>query len=244
MFVNDRETIDSNQIQITVAMFQTNFTSNNPFREEQMQLSKVTSWGLILGGLLGILGFLIIGAVLGLMDDDITPTEELKAFQDNEALVAVMVMLFVGVFTYMAKSLLQVAQAVKVPDEWYTYMRMLIIVMLATLFASMSTWMLISEETTVESHKTIGLVGDSIGGIQIIAGSFAFFILTVFALKNGAGNLIFRALIAILGVLAVLDIIGLLGFIDLDDMIGMITWILWSLCLVGIGVIGLTTKEA
>ena len=210
-----------------------------------MQLSKVTSWGLILGGLLGILGFMAFGLALGLLDDDIAPADELKAFQDNQFFVGVMVMLFVGIFTYMAKSLLQVAQAVKVPDEWYMYLRMLIIVMLATLFVGMSTWMVISEETTVESFVMVGLVGDSVDVIQVVTGSFAFFILTVFALKNGAGNVIFRVLIAILGVLAVLDILGLLiADLDLDDSIGFITWILWSLCIVGIGVLGLTTKEA
>ena len=210
-----------------------------------MQLSKVTSWGLILGGLLGILGFMAFGMALGLMDEDIAAADELKAFQDNQLFVGVMVMLFVGIFTYMAKSLLQVAQAVQVPDEWYTYLRMLIIVMLATLFVGMSTWMVISEETTVESFVMVGLVGDSVDVIQIVTGSFAFFILTVFALKNGAGNVIFRVLIAILGVLAVLDILGLLiADLDLEDSIGFITWILWSVCIVGIGVLGLTTKEA
>ena len=210
-----------------------------------MQLSKVTSWGLILGGLLGILGFMAFGLALGLLEDDMAPADELKAFQDNQLIVGIMIMLFVGIFTYMAKSLLQVAQAVKVPDEWYMYLRMLIIVMLATLFVGMSTWMVISEETTVESFVMVGLVGDSVDVIQIVTGSFAFFILTVFALKNGAGNVIFRVLIAILGVLAVLDILGLLiSDLNLDDSIGFITWILWSLCLVGIGVLGLTTKEA
>ncbi|MQG89699.1 MAG: hypothetical protein FI700_02870 [SAR202 cluster bacterium] len=210
-----------------------------------MQLSKVTSWGLILGGLLGILGFMAFGLALGLLEDDMAPADELKAFQDNQLIVGIMIMLFVGIFTYMAKSLLQVAQAVKVPDEWYMYLRMLIIVMLATLFVGMSTWMVISEKTTVESFEMVGLVGNSVDAIQIVAGSFAFFILTVFALKNGAGNVIFRVLIAILGVLAVLDILGLLiADLDLDDSIGFITWILWSLCIVGIGVLGLTTKEA
>ena len=210
-----------------------------------MQLSKVTSWGLILGGFLGILGFMAFGLALGLLEDDMAPADELKAFQDNQLIVGIMIMLFVGIFTYMAKSLLQVAQAVKVPDEWYMYLRMLIIVMLATLFVGMSTWMVISEETTVESFVMVGLVGDSVDAIQIVTGSFAFFILTVFALKNGAGNVIFRVLIAILGVLAVLDILGLLiADLDLDDSIGFITWILWSLCIVGIGVLGLTTKEA
>ena len=210
-----------------------------------MQLSKVTSWGLILGGLLGILGFMAFGLALGLLEDDMAPADELKAFQDNQLIVGIMIMLFVGIFTYMAKSLLQVAQAVKVPDEWYMYLRMLIIVMLATLFVGMSTWMVVSEETTVESFVMVGLVGDSVDVIQIVTGSFAFFILTVFALKNGAGNVIFRVLIAILGVLAVLDILGLLiADLDLDDSIGFITWILWSLCIVGIGVLGLPTKEA
>ena len=209
-----------------------------------MQLSKVTSWGLILGGLLGILGFMAFGMALGLMDEDIAAADELKAFQDNQLLVGVMVMLFVGIFTYMAKSLLQVAQAVKITDEWYMYLRMLVIVMLVTLFVGMSTWMVISDETTVESFEMVGLVGNSVDAIQIVAGSFAFFILTVFALKNGAGNVIFRALIAILGLLAVLDIIDFLGVDILNDGVGFITWILWSLCIVGIGVLGLTTKEA
>ena len=109
-----------------------------------MQLSKVTSWGLILGGLLGILGFMAFGLALGLLEDYMAPADELKAFQDNQLIVGIMIMLFVGIFTYMAKSLLQVAQAVKVPDEWYMYLRMLIIVMLATLFVGMSTWMVIS----------------------------------------------------------------------------------------------------
>ena len=184
------------------------------------------------------------GMALGLMDEDIAAADELKAFQDNQLLVGVMVMLFVGIFTYMAKSLLQVAKAVQVPDEWYTYLRMLIIVMLATLFIGMSTWMVISDETTVESFEMVGLVGNSVDAIQIVTGSFAFFILTVFALKNGAGNVIFRALIAILGLLAVLDIIDFLGVDILNDGVGFITWILWSLCIVGIGVLGLTTKEA
>ena len=209
-----------------------------------MQLSKVTSWGLILGGLLGILGFMAFGLALGLLEDDMAPADELKAFQDNQLIVGIMIMLFVGIFTYMAKSLLQVAQAVKVPDEWYMYLRMLVIVMLVSLFVGMSTWMVISEETTVESFVMVGLVGDSVDAIQIVAGSFAFFILTVFALKNGAGNVIFRALIAILGLLAVLDIIDFLGVDILNDGVGFITWILWSLCIVGIGVLGLTTKEA
>ena len=209
-----------------------------------MQLSKVTSWGLILGGLLGILGFMAFGLALGLLEDDMAPADELKAFQDNQLIVGIMIMLFVGIFTYMAKSLLQVAQAVKVPAEWYMYLRMLVIVMLATMFVSMSTWMVISEKTTVESFEMVGLVGNSVDAIQIVAGSFAFFILTVFALKNGAGNVIFRALIAILGLLAVLDIIDFLGVDILNDGVGFITWILWSLCIVGIGVLGLTTKEA
>ncbi|GIT19826.1 MAG: hypothetical protein CM1200mP39_26320 [Dehalococcoidia bacterium] len=51
-----------------------------------MQLSKVTSWGLILGGLLGILGFMAFALALGLMDEDIAPADELKAFQDNQLL--------------------------------------------------------------------------------------------------------------------------------------------------------------
>ena len=210
-----------------------------------MYLSKVTSWGLILGGLLAILGFMGFGLALGLMEDDMPVADELKAFQDNKAFVGVMVILFVGLFTYMAKSLLQVGQAVKVTDEWFMYLRMMIILMLATLFASMATWMVISEDATVDSYQVVGQVGDAFDGIQIVAGSFVFFILSVFALKNGAGNLIFRVFIAILGLLAVLDIINLLVDLDFEGSgIGLITWILWSVCLVGIGVIGLRTKEA
>tara|TARA_B100000700_G_C14821062_1_gene749959 strand:+ start:128 stop:751 length:624 start_codon:yes stop_codon:yes gene_type:complete len=207
-----------------------------------MQLSKVTSWGFILGGILGILGFLVIGIALGLMEDDIAVADELKAFQDNKEIVVVIMLLFVGIFTYMAKSILQLAQAVKVPDEWYTYMRMLVGVMLTTLFVSMGLWMGISDETTVAGYEITQQAGNAVDSIQIVAGSFILIILSVFALKNGAGNGIFRVLIAILGVLSILDIVGL--FVNMEDGLGFITWILWAVVVAGIGVLGLVTKDA
>ncbi len=46
-----------------------------------MQLSKVTSWGLILGGLLGILGFMAFGLALGLLDDDIAQLTNSRHFR-------------------------------------------------------------------------------------------------------------------------------------------------------------------
>ena len=208
----------------------------------KMQLSKVTSWGFILGGILGILGFLVIGIALGLMEDDIAVADELKAFQDNKEIVVVIMLLFVGIFTYMAKSILQLAQAVKVPDEWYTYMRMLVGVMLTTLFVSMGLWMGISDETTVAGYEITQQAGNAVDSIQIVAGSFILIILSVFALKNGAGNGIFRVLIAILGVLSILDIVGL--FVNMEDGLGFITWILWAVVVAGIGVLGLVTKDA
>jgi len=207
-----------------------------------MQLSKVTSWGFILGGILGILGFLVIGIALGLMEDDIAVADELKAFQDNKEIVVVIMLLFVGIFTYMAKSILQLAQAVKVPDEWYAYMRMLVGVMLTTLFVSMGLWMGISDETTVAGYEITQQAGNAVDSIQIVAGSFILIILSVFALKNGAGNGIFRVLIAILGVLSILDIVGL--FVNMEDGLGFITWILWAVVVAGIGVLGLVTKDA
>lgn len=211
-----------------------------------MYLSKVTSWGLIIGGAFSLVGFMIFGISLGLLEDQ-EPAAELKALQDNQLIVAVMLVAVVGVFTYMAKSLLQVGQAVKVTDEWYMFMRMSIILMLATLFTSMGLWMgAASETTTLDIYVMTEAVGSSIDNIQLITGSFVFFILTVFALKNGAGSLIFRGLIAILGILAVVDMLGVLSVIgDIEDnAVGMVTWFLWGLSLIGIGVIGLRTKEA
>jgi hypothetical protein len=211
-----------------------------------MYLSKVTSWGLIIGGAFALVGFLIFGISLGMMED-LEPAEELKALQDNQLIVAVMLVAVIGVFTYMAKSLLQLGQAVKVTDEWYMFMRMSIILMLATLFTSVGLWMgAASETTTLDIYVMTEAVGDSIDNVQLITGSFVFFILAVFALKNGAGSLIFRGLIAILGILAVIDMLGVLSIIgDIEDtLVGMITWVLWGLSLIGIGVIGLRTKEA
>ena len=142
----------------------------------------------------------------------------------------------------MAKSILQLAQAVKVPDEWYAYMRMLVGVMLTTLFVSMGLWMGISDETTVAGYEITQQAGNAVDSIQIVAGSFILIILSVFALKNGAGNGIFRVLIAILGVLSILDIVGL--FVNMEDGLGFITWILWAVVVAGIGVLGLVTKDA
>ncbi len=214
--------------------------------EKKMYLSKVTSWGLIIGGAFALVGFMIFGISLGLLEDQ-EPAAELKALQDNQLIVAVMLVAVIGVFTYMAKSLLQLGQAVKVTDEWYMFMRMSIILMLATLFTSVGLWMgASSETTTLDIYVMTEAVGDSIDNVQLITGGFAFLILAVFALKNGAGSLIFRGLIAILGILAVIDMLGVLSVIgDIEDsLVGMITWFLWGLSLIGIGVIGLRTKEA
>ncbi len=209
-----------------------------------MQLSKSTSWGLILGGLFTLFGFIAIGLVLGLLEDDIAPADELKAMQDNQLFVGVMTVLIVGLFTYLAKSLLEVAQAIKVPDGWYVYLRMLVIVMLVTLFVAIAPALIVSEKTTADNFVTLSLMGEAVDAIQIIAGGFVYIILAVFALKNGSGNRIFRTLIALLGLFALLDIVGVIGpTSEADDFIEFVVWILWSVCLVGIGIQGLTTKE-
>jgi len=208
-----------------------------------VQLSKSTSWGLILGGLFTLFGFIAIGLVLGLLEDDIAPADELKAMQDNQLFVGVMTVLIVGLFTYLAKSLLEVAQAIKVPDGWYVYLRMLVIVMLVTLFVAIAPALIVSEKTTADNFVTLSLMGEA-DAIQIIAGGFVYIILAVFALKNGSGNRIFRTLIALLGLFALLDIVGVIGpTSEADDFIEFVVWILWSVCLVGIGIQGLTTKE-
>ena len=114
--------------------------------------------------------------------------------------------------------------------------------MLTTLFVSMGLWMGISDETTVAGYEITQQAGSAVDSIQIVAGSFILIILSVFALKNGAGNGIFRVLIAILGVLSILDIVGL--FVNMEDGLGFITWILWAVVVAGIGVLGLVTKDA
>jgi hypothetical protein len=207
-----------------------------------MQLSKVTSWGMIIGGLWFLLGFMIIGLSLGLSDDQ-TTAEGLKIAQDNTAFLALFAILFAGAFSYLAKSILQVAEAVKVSDEWFMYTRILLITMLALLLANLAMFMLIPEETTVESLATMDHISESLRNMTDVLSGAVFLIIAGFVFKNGAGNVIFKVLIAILAVLAIVDFIGLLDVIDMDG-VGFITWILWSLCLVGIGVLGLTTKEA
>ena len=207
-----------------------------------MQLSKVTSWGLIIGGLWFILGFMIVGISLGLSDDQ-TPAEGLKIAQDNATFLALFAILFAGAFAYLAKSILQVAKAVKVSDEWFMYTRILLITMLALLLANLTMFMLIPEETTLESFTAMEHISESLRNMTDVLSGLVFLIIAGFVFKNGAGNVIFKVLIAILAVLAIVDFIGVLGVIDLD-VIGFITWILWSLSLTGVGVLGLTTKEA
>tara|TARA_Y100000588_G_C14119014_1_gene866495 strand:+ start:248 stop:874 length:627 start_codon:yes stop_codon:yes gene_type:complete len=208
-----------------------------------MQLSKVTSWGLIIGGLWFVLGFMIVGISLDLADDK-TPAEELKIAQDNTAFLALFGILFAAVFAYLAKSILQVAEAVKVSDEWFMYARILLITMLALLLANLAMFMLIPEETTVESFTAMDHISQSLSNMTNVLSGLVFLIIAGFVFKNGAGNVIFKVLIAILALLAIVDFIGLLDVIDLDDGIGFVTWILWGVSLLGIGVLGLTTKEA
>ena len=48
-----------------------------------MHLLKATSWGLIIGGLTFVLGFMIVGFTLGLTDDAITVSEEFDASMET-----------------------------------------------------------------------------------------------------------------------------------------------------------------
>ena len=88
-----------------------------------MQLSKATSWGFIIGGLwasVGMLAFFM--GILG-VSEDMEPAEELKILQDKQLYALAFFTISVGVFAYLAKSFVQLAQAVNVTDEWYTYVR-------------------------------------------------------------------------------------------------------------------------
>ena len=124
------------------------------------------------------------------------------------------------------------------------YARILLITMLALLLANLAMFMLIPEETTVESFTAMDHISQSLSNMTNVLSGLVFLIIAGFVLKNGAGNVIFKVLIAILALLAIVDFIGLLDVIDLDDGIGFVTWILWGVSLLGIGVLGLTTKEA
>ncbi|GIT59563.1 MAG: hypothetical protein Ct9H300mP19_15110 [Dehalococcoidia bacterium] len=75
-----------------------------------MQLSKVTSLGAKHRWVMVCPGFYDRRYVLGLADDK-TPAEELKKAQDNTAFLALFGILFAAVFAYLAKSILQVAEA-------------------------------------------------------------------------------------------------------------------------------------
>jgi len=208
-----------------------------------MHLLKATSWGLIIGGLTFVLGFMIVGFTLGLTDDAITVSEEFDASMENRTFLAVFALLFAAAFAYLAKSILQVAEAVKVTDQWFMYARILLITMLALLLAQLSMFMLIPEEATIESFTAMDHIGSAISSMTNGLSAFVFLIIAVFTFKNGAGNAIFKAVIGLLGVLSILDVISVIGVID-GDSIGFITWILWGLAIAIIGVLGLVTKEA
>mgnify|MGYP001426696509 FL=1 len=96
---------------------------------------------------------------------------------------------------------------------------------------------------TLESFTAMEHISESLRNMTDVLSGLVFLIIAGFVFKNGAGNVIFKVLIAILAALAIVDFIGILGVIDLDG-IGFITWILWGLSLTGVGVLGLTTKEA
>ena len=63
-------------------------------------------------------------------------------------------------------------------------------------------------------------------------------------LKNGLGNLIFKVFVAIIGGLSVGDLVDMIVIRTDDSDLGFITWIGWAIAVVGIGVLGLTTKKA
>jgi hypothetical protein len=209
-----------------------------------MQLSKTTSWGLIVGGLWASVGMLaFFFGILGI-SDEMEPMEELKLLQDNRESALVFLIISVGVFTYLAKSFVQLARAVNVTDEWYTYTRMLAIIMVSSLLVSMSMWMIVAEDATIASSEAAEAIGDSVNVLFIIASAFLQLIIAWFVLKNGLGNLVFKVFVAIIGLVSVADLVNVIVTGDPDGSdLGFITWILWAISVIVIGVVGLKTKE-
>ena len=208
-----------------------------------MQLSKTTSWGFIIGALwarIGMLAFFF--GILG-VSDDMEPAEEFKKLQDNQEMALVFFIISVGVFGYLAKSFVQLAEAVNVTAEWHTYVRIMAIIMVGSLLVSMSTWLILGPDSTVEIQKASDAVGNSVNSLFIIASAFVQLIIAWFALKNGLGNLIFKVFVGIIGVLSVVDLVNIIVSRTDDSDLGFITWIGWAVAVLAIGVLGLVTKE-
>ncbi len=208
-----------------------------------MQLSKVTSWGLIVGGLwasVGMLAFFM--GVLGL-SEDVQPAEEFKKLQDSQEMAVAFFIISVGVFAYLMKSFVQLGEAVNVTGEWHLYLRIMALLMVGSLLLSMSTWLVLGEDSTVETQKNIDLVGNSINTLFIASSAFVQLIIAWFALKNGLGNLIFKVFVGILGVLSALDIVNLILNGNSENDLAFFTWILWAVAVVAIGITGLVTKK-
>ena len=208
-----------------------------------MQLSKTTSWGFIIGALWASIGMLaFFFGILG-VSDDIEPAEEFKKLQDNQEMALVFFIISVGVFGYLAKSFVQLAEAVNVTAEWHTYVRIMAIIMVGSLLVSMSTWLILGPDSTVEIQKASDAVGNSVNSLFIIASAFVQLIIAWFALKNGLGNLIFKVFVGIIGVLSVVDLVNIIVNRTDDSDLGFITWIGWAVAVLAIGVLGLVTKE-
>ena len=208
-----------------------------------MQLSKVTSWGLIVGGLwasVGMLAFFM--GVLGL-SEDVQPAEEFKKLQDSQEMAVAFFIISVGVFAYLMKSFVQLGEAVNVTGEWHLYLRIMALLMVGSLLLSLSTWLLVGEDATLEKQQTLDLVGNSINTLFIASSAFVQLIIAWFALKNGLGNLIFKVFVGIIGVLSVVDLVNIIVSRTDDSDLGFITWIGWAVAVLAIGVLGLVTKE-
>tara|TARA_B100000700_G_C14889318_1_gene781959 strand:+ start:422 stop:1072 length:651 start_codon:yes stop_codon:yes gene_type:complete len=209
-----------------------------------MQLTKTTSWGFIIGGLWASIGMLaFFFGILG-VSDDMEPAEEFKKLQDNQEMALVFFIISVGVFGYLTKSFVQLSEAVNVIAEWHTYVRIMAIIMVGSLLVSMSTWLIHGPDATLETQQASDAVGNSVNSLFIIASAFVQLIIAWFALKNGLGNQIFKVFVAIIGVLSVLDLVNMVvdGAGSESDL-AFITWIGWAIAVVGIGVLGLVTKE-
>ena len=208
-----------------------------------MQLSKVTSWGLIVGGLwasVGMLAFFM--GVLGL-SEDAQPAEEFKKLQDSQAVAVAFFIISVGLFVYLMKSFVQLGEAVNVTGEWHLYLRIMALLMVGSLLLSLSTWLLVGEDATLEKQQTLDLVGNSINTLFIASSAFVQLIIAWFALKNGLGNLIFKVFVGILGVLSALDLVNLILNGNDENDLAFFTWILWAVAVVAIGITGLVTKK-
>ena len=211
-----------------------------------MQLQKSTAWSLIVGSLGITIGFMAFAALVGLLDDGGTATENAQKMVDNYDLARVFFSLLGMAMVLLIFGWISFSREIDPDGSVMNYTRLLLLPGVALTIAGMGLWLGLGKEVEVGINVTLNQVGNGISTIGDIFLDVGLLIIAIVAIRKNVGTTLVKILLA----LVALDSILGLGFVvagvdggaaEDADFFG---WIIFTLATAGIGIQSLLAKES